>query len=312
MSIRKTLSLALAIVMVFTLFAGCSNTSNNASPAGTETSSSADASADVSSALSSDVSAEVSAEVSPATSGETVKLKIGASPVPHAVILALAKDELLAAGIELEIVEFTDYIMPNTALETGDIDLNYFQHVPYLDDFNAKNGTHIKAVQEMHFEPYGMYGGKLKSVENIPEGATIAVPNDPSNEARALQLLQANGLIKLKDGVGLQATAKDIIENPKKIVIKELEAAMLPRSLADVDFAIINGNYAIDAGLKFNTDALYKEDVNTEAKKFINVICAKEGRENDPAIKKFLEIITSDKVKKMIEEKYNGAVVPVF
>lgn len=245
--------------------------------------------------------------------GQTDTFVIGASPVPHAEILKAAEADLLAAGIKLEIKEFTDYIMPNTALESGDIDANYFQHLPYLEDFNKENNTHIVSVLAVHFEPYGLYPGKLKTLDELTDGSTIAVPSDPTNEARALQLLQANGIIKLKDGVGLAAMPKDIIENPKNVEIKELEAAMIPRAREDVDFVILNGNYALDAGLNVDKDALIKEDKTSEgAGRFANVLCVKEGNENSETVKKVKEILTSEKMKKFIEEKYQGAVVPVF
>lgn len=244
---------------------------------------------------------------------ESVKIRVGATPAPHAEILEVVKPILAEQGIELEIVEFNDYIIPNTAVESGELDANYFQHVLYLNDFNEQNGTHLVIVDKIHYEPFGIYAGKTASLEELKDGAKIAVPNDGTNEARALLLLEAQGLIKLKEGVGLTATKLDIEENPRNFDIQEIEAAQLPRSLGSVDVAVINGNYAIDAGLKAS-DALAVEDGASEViqQNYANVLVAKEGNENNEAILALAAALKSDEVKAFIEETYEGAVVPLF
>ncbi len=262
---------------------------------------------------------ETAATAEPTFSKEnSITLKIGASPVPHAEILASIKDALAEKGINLEVIEFTDYVQPNTALEDGSLDANFFQHFPYLEDFNktrtAEDSTWTELIPLVytHFEPMAIYGGKTKSLADLKEGAKIAVPNDATNEARALLLLEANGLLKIAEGKGLEATAKDITENSKKIEVVELEAAQVPRALADVDLAVINGNYALDAGLTA-ADVLAQESVDSEAaNKYANLVAVRTGDENLPQFKVLAEVITSDAVKKFIEDTYKGAVAPVF
>lgn len=241
------------------------------------------------------------------------KISIGATPAPHAEVLEIVKDVLAAQDIDLEIVVFNDYIQPNSAVENGQIDGNYFQHYIYLNSFNEENGTHIVPVVPIHYEPFGIYAGKCTSLEEIPEGAQIALPNDGTNEARALLLLEQEGIIKLAEGVGLNATKLDVIENPYNIDIIEIEAAQLPRSLSSVDYAVINGNYAIDAGLKAS-DALAFEDAESDVIKnnYANVLAVKEGNENNEAILALAAALTSPEVKAFMEETYEGAVVPMF
>ncbi|MBQ2753212.1 MAG: MetQ/NlpA family ABC transporter substrate-binding protein [Firmicutes bacterium] len=244
---------------------------------------------------------------------ETVKIKVGATPAPHAEILEAVKDTLLEEGIELEIVEFNDYVIPNTSTESGELDANYFQHQPYLTDFNAQNGTHLVSVASIHYEPFGIYGGKTKSLEELADGATIAVPNDGTNEARALMLLQAQGLITLKADAGFTATILDIESNPKNLDIKELEAAQLPRTLQDVDLAVINGNYAIEAGLNAGKDALAVEDANSEAAQtYANILVVKEGNENNEAVQALAKALMSETAKEFMNATYEGAVLPMF
>lgn len=239
-------------------------------------------------------------------------LVVGAVPTPHAEILELVKDDLKAKGINLEIKEFTDYVTPNIALNDGDLDANYFQHVPYMEDFEQKNNMDLTAVVGIHFEPMGLYSKKITSLDQLEEGAQIGVPNDVTNEARALLLLQDNGLITLKEGVGLNATKRDIVDNPKNLDIVELEAAQIPRALPDLAAAIINGNYAIEAGLKVK-DTIIVEDKNSlAAQTFANVIAVRAGDENRDEIKALAEVLTTEKVRKFIEDTYEGAVVPVF
>ena len=244
---------------------------------------------------------------------ETKKIVIGASPSPHADILKVAKKELKKEGYELEIKEYSDYVQPNTALESGDLDANYFQHKPYLDDFNKKKKTHLVSAGMIHYEPFGIFPGKTKTLKDLKNGATVAGPNDTTNEARALLLLQDQGLIKLKDGAGLTATKKDIVENKKDLAIKEIEAAQIPRSLKDVDIAVVNGNYALQAGLKVNKDALATEDADSVgAKTYGNIVAVKKGNEKLAATKALIKALKSDTVKKYINDKYDGAVVPLF
>ncbi len=226
---------------------------------------------------------------------ETKKIVIGASPSPHADILKVAKKELKKEGYELEIKEYSDYVQPNTALESGDLDANYFQHKPYLDDFNKQKKTHLVSAGTIHYEPFGIFPGKTKTLKALKNGATVAVPNDTTNEARALLLLQDQGLIKLKDGAGLTATKKDIVENKKDLAIKEIEAAQIPRSLKDVDIAVVNGNYALEAGLKVNKDALATEDADSiGAKTYGNVVAVKKGNEKTDATKALIKALKSD------------------
>lgn len=240
-------------------------------------------------------------------------IKVAASPTPHAEILEVAKELLSKEGYTLEIVEYADYVIPNEVTEDGDVDANYFQHQPYLDDFNAEHGTHLVSVAAIHYEPFGLYPGKTATLEELADGAQIAVPNDGTNEGRALKLLEAQGLIKLADGVGLTATKLDIVENPKNLDIVEMEAAQLPRTLDSVDMAVINGNYAIEAGLTVGTDAIATEATDSEAAEtYANVLVVKEGNENNDAIQALIKALQSEEVRAFIEETYEGAVVPKF
>lgn len=239
-------------------------------------------------------------------------IKVGASPSPHAEILEQVKDIVKEKGYTLEIVEYNDYVIPNTATEEGELDANFFQHSPYLENFNEENKTHLVSVAGVHFEPLGLYSATAKEVSELKEGAVIAVPNDTTNEARALLLLESNGLITLKEGAGVNATVKDITENPLNLEIKEIEAAQLARSLQDVDAAAINGNYAIDGGLKVEDAIAVEGSTSVAAETYTNVLVVKEGHENDEKIKVLIDSLLSDEVKKFIEENYNGAVVPVF
>lgn len=241
------------------------------------------------------------------------KLIIGATASPHAEILKEVQSELEEKGIELEIKEFSDYAQLNPALEDKSLDANFFQHQPFLDNFNAENKTDIVAAAQIHYEPLGVYPGKAKAIDALADGATVTVPNDTTNEARALLLLETIGLIKVNPKAGLNATVKDIAENPKNIKIKELAAEQLTRALADVDLAVINGNYALQAGYNSATDALAKEEAESvAAQTYANIIAVRKGDENREEIKALIEALKSDKVKKFIEEKYNGSVVPLF
>ncbi|MBW5486301.1 MetQ/NlpA family ABC transporter substrate-binding protein [Streptomyces bambusae] len=241
---------------------------------------------------------------------ESKPLVVAASPTPHADILNFVKDKLAAKeGLKLDVKEFTDYVLPNTATQQGSVDANYFQHKPYLDDFNKKNKTTVVPVANVHLEPLGLYSKKVKSLQDIKPGQTVAVPNDTTNEGRALQLLAANNLITLKEGVGTGAKLSDIADK-KGLEFKELEAATVPRALNDVDAAVINGNYALEAKLTPAKDALVLE--KSEGNPYANFLAVKEGNQNDPRIQKLAKLLNSDEVKKFIEEKYQGSVVPAF
>lgn len=270
---KKVLAVLIIVALALTLFAGCGGTG---------------------------------------TPKEITKIKIGASVTPHAEILEYANDLLKEKGYELEIIEYTDYVQPNLAVESGELDANYFQHITYMENFNEERKTNLVSAAAIHYEPLGLYPGKVKTIAELKDGAQIAVPNDVTNEARALLLLENQGLIKVKEGAGLKATVKDIVENPKNLKIVEIEAAQLPRSLEDVDMAVINGNYALQAGLSVTTDALAKEEKDSAAaQNYANVIAVKKGNEKDKGIKALTEVMDSDKVKKFIEDTYKGTVVPV-
>lgn len=296
---KKLISATLAATLALSLAAcGSSASTSEAAPAESTASSAAES------------AAESTAETSE-LAGTT--LKVAASPTPHAEILNVAKEVLAEQGIDLQVVEFSDYVQPNLVTESGEVDANYFQHTPYLESFNEENGTHLVSVGAIHYEPFGIYPGKSNDLENIADGATIAVPNDTTNEARALQLLAAQGIITVRDGAGLTATVNDIEENPHNVKIEEIEAAQLPRTVADVDFAVINGNYAMEAGFSVGTDALAIEDASSEAAQtYANVLVVKEGNENAPAIQALYAALTSDTIKDFINNTYDGAVVPIF
>ena len=283
--------LALAMAALLALAAGCGGSS--------EPSSSAAASGSESSSAASQAETELTV------------LKVAASPAPHAEILNSVKEALAAEGIDLQVVEYTDYIMPNTAVDAGEMDANYFQHQPYLTNFNAENGTDLVSVVSVHFEPLGIYPGKTATLEELADGATIVVPNDPTNEGRALNLLAANGIITLSEDAGLEATVNDIVENPRNVQITEVEAAQVPMALPDYDFGVINGNYAVAAGL--SDSILTSEDPNSEAAQtYANVVAVKPDRAEDPAIQALVAALTSEETRTFITETYGVAVVPVF
>lgn len=238
-------------------------------------------------------------------------ITIAASPTPHAEILEKAKEILKDEGYDLKITEFEDYVQPNEVVESGEYDANYIQHLPYLESFNEEKGTHIVSVGKIHYEPFGIYPGKKKSLDKISDGDRIAIPNDTTNEARALLLLQDNGIIKLKDGAGLDATINDIAENPHKIKFDELEAAQVARVVDEDDFVVLNGNYALEAGYSVAKDSLAYEASDSEAAKtYVNIIAVKEGNENNAGIKELVKVLESDEIKEFINDKYDGAVIP--
>ena len=288
---KKVLATVLATVLVVGAFTGCGSedATNNAAA---DTQAAADANNDEETVI------------------EKGTIKIAASPTPHAEILNKAKDILAKEGWTLEITEFEDYVQPNLVVESGEFDANYFQHVPYLDSFNEENNTHLVNAGGIHYEPFGIYPGTKSDLADVADGDDIAVPNDTTNEARALLLLQDNGIIKLKDGAGLKATVNDIEENPYNVNIVELEAAQVARA-TDAAYVVLNGNYALEAGFSVAKDAIAYEKSDSEAAKtYVNIIAVAEGHENDEGIKALVEVLKSDEIKQYIVDTYDGAVVP--
>lgn len=298
---KKKISVVLAAALAATSLAACGGSNKTAE---TTTAASTESKAEE--------AADTTTEAAGTAAAELKEIKVGASPAPHAEILEAAAKVLEEKGYKLNIVEYTDYVQPNLALDAGDLDANYFQHYPYLEQFNQENKTKLVSAGAIHYEPFGIYAGKTASLDSLADGAKVAVPNDTSNEARALLLLEAQGLIKLKEGAGLNATKTDIVENTKNLDILEIEAAQIPRSLQDVDIAVVNGNYAIEAGLKVS-DALATEDsASIAATTYGNVVAVQEGKEKDEATLALIDALTSDEVKAYIESTYEGAVVPLF
>lgn len=293
---RKNI-LLVAGLLTLTLLAGCSNAAKEETKAAEQ---------------NTEATVEETTVAEATQEAELKTIKVGASPSPHAEILEVAKKALEEEGYKLEIIEYTDYVQPNNALDAKEIDANYFQHYPYLEQFNAQYNTKIVSAAPIHYEPFGIYAGKTASLEELKEGAKIAVPNDVTNEARALLLLADQGLITLKEGADLTATKNDIVENPKNLEILEIEAAQIPRSLQDVDVAVINGNYAIEAGFKVK-EALAVEDASSvAATTYANIVAVREGDEKSDATLALIKALESEEVKKFIEEKYEAAVVPLF
>ena len=294
---RKTLCVFAVTALLAATITGCSGKSGSETTAAQTTG---------------EETTETTAASETKPTGEMKKIVVGASPAPHAEILKAAADSLAQKGYELDIKEYVDYIQPNLALESGDLAANYFQHLPYLESFNEENGTKLVSAAAIHYEPFGIYAGNASSLEELQDGATVAVPNDTSNEARALLLLEAQGLIQLKEGADLTVTKNDIVENPKNLNLYEVEAAQIPRVVEDVDIAVINGNYAIEAGFKVSEALAVEDSESIAASTYGNVIAVQEGHENDEAIQALIEALTSDEVKKFMDEKYEGAVVPLF
>ena len=303
----KKVSLVLAAVLTAAALSACGG--NGA--AETTAASAPETTAQAESKAEETKAEETKAEESKA-SGDLEKMVVGASPAPHAEILEAAKPLMAEKGYDLQVMVYSDYVQPNNALDAGDLDANYFQHLPYLESFNEQHGTKLVSAAAIHYEPFGIYAGKTASLEEVADGAVVAVPNDVTNEARALLLLEAQGLITLKEGAGLEATKNDIAENPKNLEIMEVEAAQIPRVLPDVDLAVINGNYAIEAGLKVS-DALAIEDAESiSATTYGNVLAVREGEEETDKTKALVEVLTSEEIKTFMDETYEGAVVPLF
>ena len=238
-----------------------------------------------------------------------VVLKVGATPVPHAEILNEIKPMLAKEGVDLQVVEFTDYVKPNLSLHDKEIDANFMQHEPYLNKINEERNLGLVSVGKVHIEPMGVYSKKVKDIKNVPDNASVAIPNDPTHGGRALAILEKAGLLKLKDGVGVMATPADIVENPKNLKITEAEAAMLPRTLDDVDLAVINSNFAMEAKLNPTKDSLFTESKDSP---YANILAVRKGDENRPEIQKLMKALNSPEVKKFIEDKYKGAILPSF
>ena len=300
---KKVLSGILAGVLAVSVFAGCGGKSEDNQ-----------ASDNTAAAPETEQKEEKETESTEAES-EAVESKgtitIAASATPHAEILEAAKPILAKQGWNLEVTVFDDYVLPNEVVESGEIDANYFQHVPYLDSFNEEKGTHLVEVRKIHYEPFGIYPGTKSSLDDIADGDVIAVPNDTTNEARALLLLQDNGIITLKDGAGLEATVNDIAENPHNVQIEELAAESVARVKDEVAYIVLNGNYALEAGFSVGKDALAYEKTDSEAAKtYVNVIVVKEGNEDNEGIKALVDALKSDEIKDYINSTYDGAVIP--
>lgn len=296
---RKSWSIAAAVVLACGTLAACGGKTAQLETAG-------------STAAGSTEAGGAEADAGTKAQGEDLeKVVVGATPAPHAQILEAAMPLMAEKGYHLEIKEYTDYIQPNMALESGDLDANYFQHINYLESFNEERGLNLVSAGDIHYEPFGIYAGKTATLGELANGAKVAVPNDTTNEARALLLLQDQGLITLKEDAGINATKKDIEVNDKNLDIVEIEAAQIPRSLQDVDIAIINGNYAIEAGLNIS-DALAVENGDSVAvQNYKNIVAVQEGHEEDPAIQVLVEVLKSDEIKEFIDTTWKGAVVPM-
>ncbi|WP_027205362.1 MetQ/NlpA family ABC transporter substrate-binding protein [Butyrivibrio fibrisolvens] len=289
---KKLFATLLTSVLAVSAITGCSKDASNSEPA---------------------ENAQNTEDAAKEGDGDLEVITVAATAVPHAEILEseVVTSALAAKGYKVEVTVFEDYVQPNNVVDAGEFDANYFQHITYLNDFNDQNGTSLVNAGGIHYEPFGIYGGTKKSLDEIADGDTIAIPNDTTNEARALLLLEANELIKLEDGVGLTATVNNIAENPYNLKIVEVEAAQVPHQIDSVSYAVMNGNYAMEAGFTVATDALAYESQDSEAaEKYVNVIAVKEGNESNPGIVALVEVLKSDEVKAWIEEQYEGSVVP--
>ena len=301
---KKVLSTILAGVLALSTFAGCGSSAEES----TDTSAATKEETTVA-ATEETVSAGSTESTDTAAEGGTIK--VAASATPHAEILEEAKKILADEGWDLEIKIFDDYVMPNEVVESGEFDANYFQHIPYLESFNKEKGTHLVNAGGIHYEPFGIYPGTKSDLSELADGDTIAVPNDTTNEARALLLLQDNGIITLKEGAGLEATVNDIAENPHNVKIEELAAEQVARVAPEVAFVVLNGNYALQAGFSVAKDALAYEASDSEAAKtYVNIIAVKEEHENDPGIQALVKVLKSDEIKQYINDTYDGAVIP--
>lgn len=307
---KKVLAALLAGVLAAGVLAGCGSSSGSAAPA-EEKEEAADETEETE--AETEVEAEAEAETEAEEAAESVednKITVAASPTPHAEILAEAKPILEAQGYQLEIIEYEDYIQPNNVVDSGEIDANYFQHINYLDDFNANNGTDLVVAGKIHYEPFGIYPGTKATLDQLADGDEIAIPNDPTNEARALLLLEANGIITLKEGAGITATVNDIESKSADVKINEVEAAQVSRYKDEMAYIVLNGNYALAAGINAGTDALALEKGDSEAiQQYVNVIAVKAGNEESPKIKALVDALKSDEIKTFIADNFEGAVI---
>lgn len=313
---KRILALLAAGILAAGTLAGCGGGSSSAAPAEEEKEEAAvqedaaETEADEAETEADETETEA-ADAAPAEEEADNHISVAASPTPHAEILAQVKPILEAQGYELEVIEFEDYVQPNNVVDSNEIDANYFQHINYLEDFNASHGTDLAIAGRIHYEPFGIYPGTKASLEELADGDTIAIPNDPTNEARALLLLEANGIIKLKEGAGITATVNDIEEKTVDVELNEVEAAQVARYKDEMSFVVLNGNYALAAGFKAGNDALALEEGDSEAiQQYVNVIAVKAGNEELPKIKALVEALKSDEVKAYIEETFEGAVIP--
>ena len=285
-NISKVASLSLASIITAGALVGCGSAADSSTGANSESSTATE------------------------KTGELETITVAASATPHAEILEAAKDALKEQGYDLQVKVFDDYVQPNEVVEAGEFDANYFQHVPYLNSFNEEHGTHLVDAGDIHYEPFGIYPGTKSSLDDVAEGDVIAIPNDTTNEARALLLLQDNGLLTLKDGVGLEATVNDITENPYNLDFEELEAAQVARVVGEVAYVVLNGNYALEAGYSVAKDSIaYEASDSVAAETYVNIIAVAEGHENDAKIQALVSVLKSDEIKKFIEDTYDGAVV---
>lgn len=305
---KKILTGILAGVLAIGTLTGCGNSGTDAAAENQAGTADETAAAGTESAQATEHAQDAVGEGQPASKGT---ITVAASATPHAEILEQAKAILAEQGWDLEVTVFDDYVQPNEVVESGEFDANYFQHIPYLEDFNETKGTHLVNVGGIHYEPFGIYPGTKKDLSELAEGDVIAVPNDTTNEARALLLLQANGVITLKEDAGFTATVNDIVENPYGVEIQELEAAQVPRVVPEVAFVVLNGNYALQAGYTVANDSIAYETNDSEAAKtYVNVIAVKEGNEQNEGIQALVEVLKSDEIKQYINDTYDGAVIP--
>lgn len=296
---KRVSAVILTAALAVASLAGCGSTATSESAA--QATGSADTAA----------TTEAATQAAESTSTEDKTITVAASATPHAEILEQAKSILAEQGWDLQVTVFDDYVQPNNVVDSGEFDANYFQHIPYLDSFNEEHGTHLVNAGGIHYEPFGIYPGTKSSLDDLESGDVIAVPNDTTNEARALLLLQDNGILTLKDGVGLEATVNDIVENPKDVKIQELAAEQVARVREEVAFVVLNGNYALQAGLSVSKDAIKYETADSEAAKtYVNVIAVKEGNENSEKTKALVDVLKSDAIKQYINDTYDGAVIP--
>ena len=301
---KKVLATLLTATLAIGALAGCGSAPAADNPA-------ADSSTAADTADTPADAAQADTAEAPAAGGELTTIKVAASATPHSEILEAAASALEAKGYKLDVTVFEDYVQPNLVVESGEFDANYFQHIPYLDSFNEEQGTHLVNAGGIHYEPFGIYPGTKSSLDDVADGDVIAIPNDTTNEARALLLLQDNGLLKLADGAGLTATVNDITENPKNIQFQELEAAQVARVKDEVAFVVLNGNYALEAGFSVAKDSIAYESSDSEAAKtYVNIIAVLDGHQNDPGIKALVEVLLSDEIVNYINSTYDGAVVP--